>query len=152
MASDPLHLLREVTRTFARLQREARACCTPRAETQCRILTELASGEAVTVGEIAERIASDAPWVSRTVEQLRQAGWVERSLDPADRRIVRICLTEEGASRARALHQVLDDQAEAVLQHIPPERQGQVLESLQWLASALRAVADTPEVEGGSPS
>lgn len=137
-----MHLLRDVTRTFARVQRQAFSCCGPASETQCLLLTGLAPGEALPVSQIATRLGSDVAWVSRTVEQLSRSGDLERRADLSDRRVALVQLTHTGEDRARQLQDALDRQAEAILDAIPEERRATVLEALHLLRGALGAVEE----------
>ena len=134
-----MHLLRDVSRTFARVQRRAFSCCGPASETQCLALTALGPGEALPVSELAARLGVDVAWASRTVEQLHRSGDVQRLADPSDRRVARVKLTPAGELRARELQQALDAHAEAILHAIPKERRDAVLEALHVLQGALRA-------------
>ena len=49
-----------------------------------------------TLGEVAAIEQVSAPTMSRTVSQLVDQGYVDRAEEPADRRTVRLSLTEEG--------------------------------------------------------
>lgn len=134
-----MHLLRDVTRTFARVQRRAFSCCGPASETQCLALTALGPNEALPVSELAARLGTDVAWASRTVEQLHRSGDVQRLADPSDRRVALVQLTPAGELRARELQQALDAHADAILHAIPKERRDAVLEGLHLLQKALRA-------------
>ncbi len=137
-----MNLLRDVTRTFARLQRRAFTCCGLASEAQCLTLTALSSGTALPVSELAAHLGTDVPWASRAVEQLHRSGEVERRADPSDRRVTLIHLTPAGERRAQAVQQALNDQAEAILGEIPPEHRNTVLESLRLLQGALRVAEE----------
>ena len=58
------------------------------------------SGELASVAEIAERMAVSMPSVSRTLRSLQKKGWISRQTDDADRRIVKVAVTPEGAKIA----------------------------------------------------
>jgi DNA-binding MarR family transcriptional regulator len=137
MAGDSLHILRKVTRHFSQIQRKTWACCTPASESQCLVLTELYPDLVLSIREIAERIGSDAPWVSRVVENLRKSGWAKREQDPEDRRQVRVQLTLEGQEQAMHLQKALNDQAEEIFTRIPQDQRQMVVTALGWLAKAL---------------
>jgi MarR family transcriptional regulator for hemolysin len=142
----PMHLLRDVTRTFGRVQRKAFSCCGPATETQCLILTALDPGETVPVSEIGTRLGVDLAWVSRTVEQLRLSGDVQRLADPSDRRVALVRLTPQGEARAEALHATLEAHSEAILHAIPENSRADVLSSLELLQTALRSAEASQEV------
>ena len=137
MADTPMHLLRTIARRFAQVQRRTWACCSPATETQCLILTELEQHPGLSIRELASRIGSDPPWVSRVVEDLRAQGWVERHPDPEDRRHVQVRLTDAGAREATQLQEALNLQAEELLLQLPSERHLATMQALAWLADAL---------------
>lgn len=141
----PIHLLRTIARRFAQIQRRTWACCTPATETQCLILTELYQAPGLSIRELAARIGSDSPWVSRVVEGLRSQGWIERHPDPIDRRQVRVRLTVAGQDQANQLQWALNRQAEDLLSQLPPEKRLATMEALSWLADIL----DTTDAECG---
>lgn len=63
---------------------------------QLAVLATLARHGQLTVGQIAEFEHVKPPSVSKIVAALDQAGFVERGVDPADRRCVPIAPTAEG--------------------------------------------------------
>ncbi|SMC08216.1 DNA-binding transcriptional regulator, MarR family [Sulfobacillus thermosulfidooxidans DSM 9293] len=137
MPQDSLHILRRIARRFALIQRKTWACCTPASEIQCLILTELDGEDGLSIRELADRLGSDPPWISRVVEELRQRGWISRSQDPRDRRFVRIELTSEGRVEAKRLQEVLNAQAESLLESLSPYDRNQLIATLEWLANRL---------------
>lgn len=135
----PIHLLRGIARRFAQIQRRTWSCCTPATETQCLILTELHQASGLSIRELAARIGSDPPWVSRVVENLRSQGWVQRHPDPQDRRQVQVWLTPVGQREAAQLQAALNQQAEDLLSQLPLKKRAAALEALGWIAEALEA-------------
>ena len=135
--NDPMNILRVITRRFSQIQRRVMACCSPSSEIQCMILTELYHGESPSVHEIADRIGSDDPWVSRMVESLRKDGMLTREPDPDDRRSVKVKLTHKGLLQASRLQETLDGQAEAIMAKVPPDERKVLLASLERLAGVL---------------
>lgn len=57
--------------------------------------------EPLRLGELNRYVLLSQPALSRLVERLVARGLVQRSADPADRRGVRLSLTEEGRARQR---------------------------------------------------
>lgn len=141
-----MHVLRDVTRIFGRVQKRAFSCCGPATEAQCLVLTALRPGETLPVSEIGTRLGVDLAWISRTVEQLRLAGDVERVSDPSDRRVALVRLTPQGEARSETLHAALNAHSEAILDAIPEERREEVLQSLDLLQTALRAAEEWQDV------
>lgn len=133
----PMPLLRTIARRYAQIQRMTWACCTPASETQCLILTELHQRPGLSIRELAQRIGSDPPWVSRVVENLRSQGWVERTVDPGDRRHVQVHLTKVGQHEAGQLQAALNRQAEEIMAHLPLSQRSRAVSVLTAIAQAL---------------
>ena len=135
---ESVNALRDVSRLFARLQRNAFSCCKPRSEYECLVLIELLGSNGLPINELASKTGTDAPWMSRTVEKLRGHGFVERLEDPNDRRQVRVRLTKAGTQNAKRLNEALNSQAEEVLSNFPSDQQRLILDALVRLSRALR--------------
>ena len=58
-----------------------------------------AGAEGLWAGELAERLITRSPDVTRIVDRLEKRGLVRRAADPADRRAVRVHITDEGRER-----------------------------------------------------
>lgn len=63
---------------------------------QWLVLVSLFFGRGNTCAELARDLGHDNGAMTRLVDSLAQSGWVERERIAADRRIVKIALTEEG--------------------------------------------------------
>ncbi|MGH3475221.1 MAG: MarR family winged helix-turn-helix transcriptional regulator [Nocardioidaceae bacterium] len=59
--------------------------------------------EPVRIGELHGHVLLSQPALSRLVDRLVERGYVERQTDPADRRGVRLSLTEDGRARQRQI-------------------------------------------------
>ncbi|MEG4642152.1 DNA-binding MarR family transcriptional regulator [Paracoccus pantotrophus] len=105
-----------------------------------RVLAHLAHSGAVSVRDINARVHLDKSVVSRAAARLQEAGWVRKSGNAADRRLVVLELTPEG----RALMARLGRIAEAF--------QAELLAELGPEAEALdRALARLAGTEAGAP-
>lgn len=87
-------------------------------------------------GALGTRLGLGKSTTSRLVDGLEQHGWVRRDPDPRDGRARLLVLTEKG-------HEVADDivrrraaRLSALLDHIPPARHAEVIESLRLLTEA----------------
>ncbi len=74
--------------------------------------TKPAKGEPLLVGQsmgdLAAELSVRAPTVSKTIARLAAQGLVERQGSGADRRQVRVCLTEDGRKRAGMIEAISD--------------------------------------------
>ncbi|MEW5878924.1 MAG: MarR family transcriptional regulator [Pseudomonadota bacterium] len=133
-------LLREVTRLYARAQREVADCCGT-TSTQCHILIELGRAGELTPGELGRRLRLEKSWISRALDSLVDAGIVAKRAHADDARSRVVALTAKGRKRFQELNATLDAQAERVLAALSPEERAIVDRALALLLRALRADA-----------
>lgn len=72
---------------------------------QPRLLHALYEGEGITHSDLAERLRVTPATITKMIQRMEKAGFVERRPDPADQRISRVYLTEPG----RTIHEAVDD-------------------------------------------
>lgn len=112
---------------------------------QASILSHLDEVEPTSVSELAEHMGVTLSTMSLSVKRLVRQGYVERSPDPADGRVVQLRLTDDG-TRVREADSVLDpDLAERMLGLLEASERRAALEGLAILARA----ADELVREGG---
>ncbi len=70
---------------------------------ECKILLTLINHGGVSLNELAEIMIIKQPTLSRIVEAMVEAGWLERQVVAKDRRAVKISLTAVGRDKARLL-------------------------------------------------
>src|SRR5256885_5507571 len=82
------------------------------------LLREAANADGASQRELAQHMRIEPPTLVRHLDKLADEGLVERRPDPADRRVVRIAVTEKGLARLAQLHEVvhaLDDELRGIL-------------------------------------
>lgn len=88
--------------------------------------------EPVRIGELHAHVLLSQPALSRLVDRLVERGYVERRADPADRRGVRLSLTEDGrAKQLRIGRQHARSVARAVSTELDPDELRQ-LAAICW--------------------
>lgn len=70
--------------------------------TQASALASISRAGPLTVGELAEIEHVSSPMITKVAKHLEELGLVTRSDDPADRRVTRLAVTEEGSRRLEA--------------------------------------------------
>jgi DNA-binding MarR family transcriptional regulator len=106
---------------------------------QASILDHLDPVESTVLSDLARHMGVTASTMSLAVDRLERNGYVARERDAADRRRVRIRLTEAGA-RVRRANSVLDPALVAeMLGHLPADERRDALRGLQALARAADA-------------
>lgn len=98
-----------VSRDFAETYRREFDISVP----EWRVLAHLNQAGEVSVRDIENRVAMEKSKVSRAASRLEAAGYVEKRINPGDRRLVVLNLTDSGrALMARLVPLALDYQAE----------------------------------------
>lgn len=77
---------------LARLYRDGYGISNP----QWRVLAHLAHSGEVSVREIEARVAMEKSKVSRAASRLEEAGYIAKSVNDSDRRLVKLSLTPKG--------------------------------------------------------
>lgn len=106
------------------------------------VLLELhLAGDRLTMGELGDRVVLSRTRVSRLVDELVEAGLVERDANPDDGRSSFACLTDEGRARYAAVAQVYLPAIEQEVGRLPA---GQLRELAGALERLLAAAQDEP--------
>lgn len=104
---------------LSRFQRRTEDLCRPHGLTgdQFTLLLLIAGGEdgRSTVGTLAERLALSHNGVAERVARAVDAGLVERSPSPEDRRVSVLCLTAEGARRLAGAYADLGPESDRLM-------------------------------------
>lgn len=88
-----------VSRDFAKIYEAEFGLSIP----EWRVIAHLGQAEAVSVREIHARVDMDKSRVSRAAARLETAGYVAKTANPADRRLVSLTLTPEGRALLDAI-------------------------------------------------
>ncbi|MEM9556344.1 MAG: MarR family transcriptional regulator [Acidobacteriota bacterium] len=81
--------------------------------------------------EIAERLLTPAPDVTRLLDRLKARGWLERTRDAEDRRVVRSCITPSGLDLVDSLDEPVRAWARGALGHLRDHEQARLWELLE---------------------
>lgn len=68
-----------------------------------RLLATLSDGDGLTIGELAREILAQQPTLTKLVQRMEKAGWVQRGADPADARRTLVFETQQGRDTVAAL-------------------------------------------------
>ncbi|MFE2916295.1 MarR family winged helix-turn-helix transcriptional regulator [Kitasatospora indigofera] len=138
----------EMTRAIKRIRRQTMDRLEPFGITpgQGRALRTLAHapgcespGETMRLGDLADRLHIAPRSATTVVDALEEAGLVERTPDPADRRAVRIVLTAAGWSAVERIGQVRHEVAQEYFGPVSPSDQDALLRALRVADAAYGA-------------
>ena len=131
-------LIRQLERKTGALNDSQMSCCNI-TMAQCHALVEIGRAKRISLIELSETIGLESSTISRTVNHLVNAGMVHREVDPANRRYITISLTEDGQQIFDGIETCMNLYYKQLLRKIPPEKQTEVLESIQILLDAFAA-------------
>ena len=114
---------------------------------QCHVIWETAQENKISVIELAARLNISKSAVSRTVDDLVNKGYLERTPNPNDRRYVDIELTEKGQQTFQEIEQNSRRYFETILERIPENKRETTLEGIQTFSAALYHVLKRDTVE-----
>lgn len=112
---------------------------------QLRVLVMIATRGPQTLGDVAVELGVHASNATRTCEKLVRAGLIVRAEDPADRRFVRVTLTDAGAGLVQRVISHRRSALAEVLAGMDPDERAGAVESFQAFA---RAAGDLPDADG----
>ena len=87
--------------------------------------------EAVSVKTLGEKLGLSLAAMSRAADELVQRGLVNRTEDPADRRIKRLCLTDEGRTLVQKMRELRMAGFEQFVSTLTPKQQSQLAKALE---------------------
>ena len=134
-SSDPVSDLIAICRLFAVVEKE-QVCCGTVTVAQCVVLQSLLRGPSEAALLASEHGVSRSA-MTRLLDGLERKAWVLRTRDRADRRHVRVHLSESGQQEAQRLRQLTQHSLQTVLTHLPKGKRNQVQESIHLIRTAL---------------
>jgi len=99
------------------------------------VLTALDDTPVRTQAALAEAIGADKSRIIGTLDELQQAGLIDRTPDPADRRVRLLAITPQGRRVRRTVRKEIQAQEEQVLTALTPADRKAFLRILQELHS-----------------
>jgi YD repeat-containing protein len=141
VVGDALALQEEMmalVRAFGLHQPDRTPCGQPIPVSEAHALAALVGNAPMTQQELGLRLRLEKSTVSRLVHQIEARGWLTRSGDDRDGRVVRLALTQEGRRVAGELADARSVKFTRLIAAIPTEQRAAVLSSLRVLVEALR--------------
>jgi DNA-binding MarR family transcriptional regulator len=149
--ADAAEILRAITRIGYLITRARRhdlvktVAAVPLDRAAVMVLQQLAEAGPVRSGELAARLEVEAPHVTRQVQKLQQAGYVDRAPDPDDRRAHLIQLTPAGRAASDRIREAGTSGMQAALAHWPPQEQHQLATLLHRMVDDFLAYSAAEE-------
>ncbi len=110
---------------------------------QVQLLSELRHHGGLSQDELASHLSLDKATTTRALQKLEEAGLVRRAVDPTNRRVKRVEMTEKGQELWPDVRRVRHGWTEAIIADLSAEERATALALLQRMAAnAERAVED----------
>jgi DNA-binding MarR family transcriptional regulator len=135
------HNIRALEREVAR-QLEADTACCGVTLSQCHTLLELSSG-ATSLSGLVKALDLDLSTLSRTVDSLVRVGFVERTVDPSDRRAICLGLTDAGRAKVDNINAGAQAYYAALLAPLSEKDRRQASRVVQALAEGMRRLRES---------
>ena len=115
---------------------------------QVQGLRYLAHNEERLMSDLADGLGISYPAATKTVERLVKKGLVVREGDPADRRVVRVRLTQAGEQLIEDIDGARKDMLSTVLGSLPDEDHAALMQGLKAFISAALKQVENDELLG----
>ena len=112
---------------------------------QPRLLLVLWHEEGPTQSELADRLHVRPATMTKMLQRLEEAGFVERRRDSRDHRVVRVYLTDTGHAIQEQVHQVWGQMEQEVLEGFSPEEKRHLHDYLLRIRDNLREKENVQE-------
>lgn len=131
-------LIRLLVRNLGVLEKNDASCCGVTI-TQCHAIVEIGRADNISLVELADLLVVDKSTMSRTVNNLVEAGLAIREVDKENRKYVLIQLSEEGRNVFNRIESSMETYYRDIFQILPEEKRDQVLDSLALLTEAVKS-------------
>lgn len=108
-------------------------------QTQWRALAFLSRNEGINQAGLADLLEVRPITLARLIDRMEEAGWVERRRDPADRRAVRLHLTEQAGPLMEELTARNRETLDLALDGVSEKAQKQLVNTLNAIKNNLLA-------------
>ena len=129
-------LLTAMIRTFLSLERNEIFCCGV-TMSQCSTLLAVGKRGKMTMNELSESMTLATSTMTRVVDNLVRDGYIGRTQDDKDRRIVHVSLTGKGTGLFRQICRIYHEYHQRIVDNIPTSEVHNVVEALKLLKDAI---------------
>jgi DNA-binding MarR family transcriptional regulator len=104
---------------------------------QCHVILDIGLYQKTTISQLSDNLNLDKSTLSRTIDGLVNMDFVERVIDPKDRRYMKLSLTEQGKKICNNINDFCNKDYQKIFDRIPKNKHDQVIESVALLAEAM---------------
>ena len=130
-------LLRILVRNLGILEKSDASCCGVTIA-QCHAIVEIGRIKKISLIELADLLGLDKSTMSRTINNLVEAGLVKRDIDAENRRYISIQLSDQGTEVFVSIENSMYRYYSDIFKSIPEDKRNQVLDSLEVLVNSIK--------------
>lgn len=130
-------LLRILVRNLGILEKSDASCCGVTIA-QCHAIVEIGRINKISLIELADLLGLDKSTMSRTINNLVEAGLVKRDIDAENRRYISIQLSDQGTEVFVSIENSMYRYYSDIFKSIPEDKRNQVLDSLEVLVNSIK--------------
>ena len=104
---------------------------------QCQVLVHLVRCEGINQARLAELLELEPISLARCLDRMEQAGWIERRLDPSDRRARRLYMTDKAKPVFDRILELGYETRMEALAGLSPDERDRLLSLLQLVRANL---------------
>jgi len=147
-------VLHDVSRLLRR-RFDGRARTIGLTRSQWSVLAHLSRYEGINQAALADILEIEPITLVHQLDRLEAAGWIERRLDPEDRRVRLLYLTDRGRPILDRMHELGSETRAEAVAGLSPEEQDRLIDTLLRIKanlSAREAATQPAETDGGAPA
>ena len=126
------------------------SCCGGLSLAQCHTLLEIEKNKNITITNLAGNLLLDKSTVSRSVENLVQAGYVDRAVPSENRRITTLNLTEPGQKTCQSIKWNNEKYLENAISEFSEKEKKELLKLLDKITMNMIQLRRNSDNSGGS--
>lgn len=116
-------------------------------EGQYQVLTFLVENPVLSVGELAQRSHVAEPTISRMLNSLETAGYIERRINPANRRAIQVSLTTKGRELQTQVATRFTQALSEALSKLTPQQLNDIILAFNHLETLINTTGNDIEKE-----
>lgn len=151
MPYDPERSFGFLLHDIARLMRkrfDQRARVLGLSRSQWQVLAHLSRHEGINQSGLAEILEIENITLARLIDRMEEAGWVERRVDPGDRRARLLYTTAKVAPMMERMHALAEETREEALAGLPTAEREAMMDQLAHVRANLSERGAPGEVKG----
>lgn len=132
-------ILRDIVRNLGLLEKNKEFCCGITYAQYCAVI-EIGRAKEVFFKDLSEKLKLDKSTTSRTVDNLVKLNYAQLDTYAENRRFIKITLTNEGQKLFESIENGATQYYKNILELVPKDKRDQLVESLEYLLSAVSKV------------